>query len=236
VVRFYKRRKLLPGSTCHRRSKEYIDSGARRWVLTYPYPPSSPLFLRPLSPSSSERPSRRVLPQPRHPFRSQIVSLRRGRARRTTSSRRTSLVLSLSLFCSLSLVSLPYFCRRLEVYPLSRGSTLILRQERCPIEANPAKNNSGPTRQPPRSPLPALPPCFKPALGSLNSETLEKTKWRRRDPMTRHLLRRLSLHDSLFLLSFLPPLSLSPSQRKNEGKDIIQNMDKRKKNCALPRN
>lgn len=123
----------------------------RRWVLTYPYPPSS----------SSGRPSRRVLPQARHPFRRQTASSPTTRSDERRRRGGLSQDLSINPFPSLSFLHFPSFfhtppsspldLRDRAVEYLSAGERANPRQERCPSEANPAKNNPGPTRCPARS-------------------------------------------------------------------------------------
>lgn len=122
-------------------------------MLTYPYPPSS----------SSGRPSPGVS-YPKPDIRSagkQRPPLRHGATSDDDEEkvlRRTSLSIPFRLFRSYTFPSFfhtppssPLDLRDRTVEYLSAGERANPRQERCPSEANPAKNNPGPTRCPARS-------------------------------------------------------------------------------------
>jgi len=140
------------------------------WVLTYPYPPPS---------SSSGRPSRRVLPQSRHPFCRQTASS--PPERRTSGPRQDFLLARLSFLLFIARA------RARACYLLLSSSLLVLadapkctsssgqhanpRQERCPFEANLAKNNSGRVL-----PLRPLTPPFRPPLMPKPRDGVEETR------------------------------------------------------------
>lgn len=113
VVRFDRRRKLsLQGNVVG--DRRYIDLEMCRWTLTYPYPP----------PSSPGRPSRRVLPQPRHPFRQQTASFPSTWSDMSSPAR---IFFSLPFYLSFPVLPLPpplpLALRGLpEVYPSARAA------------------------------------------------------------------------------------------------------------------